>query len=144
MGQKTEKYSLNGVRMGFVPEFQLGNQAVSLGFAITKFKHSNIEYSAIGATLSTGFLTQQNIYTAGFNIWGHRVGKFPQANIGLKSLYHWRPNGSSVTSIRPEVGTGIRSLDLKYGYDFFINKNHLGLVRHHLTIAFFIFPYKIK
>lgn len=144
LSQTKEKHVTKGIRMGFVPEFQIGNQALSLGVTINKFKHSNTEYSAIGATVSAGFLTQQNVYTTSFTVFAHRVGKFPQANLGFKNLYHWRPNGTSVMSIRPEIGTGIRALDFKYGYDFFLNENTLGLVRHHLTIALYILPYKIK
>ena len=133
------RFAKTSRRLAIMPEYQFGNLAFSLGISHVFSEHGEGGGMGTGFTLNAGFLTRRNAYTASFSGWRYFVFVGAGGVIGGRSIFYWDARGNKTFALRPEIGLVLFNAQFKYGYDFRLNKDEIGLRHtHNLTISFYL------
>lgn len=125
---------------GVVPEYQFGNDAVSLGFFFYKASGEKWAIYEKGVTVNAGFLTKSNRYTASSDFWWRYnfISGF-SGILGARGIAYWGNGEKTTFALRPEVGVALSIFHIKYGYDFTTGgENLLWHKNNNLTVSCFI------
>lgn len=133
------KFGKSARTLGIMPEYQLGNRAVSLGISHGYFEAGEWGGMGRGITANFGFLTRRNAYTASVGVWKYAYFIAVGPLAGVRAVGYWNNKGQNTFAIRPELGVFAFWLQLKYGYDIRLNKDFIGLrQRHNFTLSFYL------